>query len=55
MVMSSLAGIVVGACGLFPIGLTGIVFAKPVLAERFFSFGAARQTEIDPLRPLVFR
>ena len=36
MVMSSLAGIVVGACGLFLIGLTAIVFAKPALAERFF-------------------
>jgi hypothetical protein len=36
MVMSSLAGIVVGSCGLFLIGVTGIVFAKPALAERFF-------------------
>jgi hypothetical protein len=36
MVMNSLAGIVVGGCGLFLIGLTGIVFAKPALAERFF-------------------
>jgi hypothetical protein len=35
MVMSVLAGIVVVACGLFLIGVTGIVFAKPALAERF--------------------
>ena len=35
MVMSVLAGIVVVACGLFLIGLTGIVFAKPALAEGF--------------------
>lgn len=34
--MSLLAGIVVVAFGLFLIGLTGVVFAKPALAERFF-------------------
>lgn len=34
--MSLLAGIVVVAFGLFLIGLSGIVFARPALAERFF-------------------
>ena len=34
--MSLLAGIVVIAFGLFLIGLSGIIFAKPGLAERFF-------------------
>jgi hypothetical protein len=34
--MSLLAGIVVVAFGLFLIGLTGLIFARPALAERFF-------------------
>jgi hypothetical protein len=36
MALSLLAGIVVVAFGLFLIGLSGIVFARPALAERFF-------------------
>jgi hypothetical protein len=36
MAMSLLAGIVVVAFGLFLIGLSGLVFVKPALAERFF-------------------
>jgi hypothetical protein len=45
MVMSLLAGIVVVACGLFLIGLTWVVFAKPTLAERFFmSFASSART-----------
>jgi hypothetical protein len=34
--MNVLAGIVVVAFGLFLIGLTGVVFTRPALAERFF-------------------
>jgi hypothetical protein len=34
--MILLAGIVVVAFGLFLIGLTGVIFAKPALAGRFF-------------------
>ena len=34
--MRSLAGILVVAFGLFLIGLTGLVFARPSLAGRFF-------------------
>jgi hypothetical protein len=35
--MTLLAAIVVVAFGVFLIGLTGVVFAKPALAERFFT------------------
>ena len=34
--MRLLAGVIVGAFGLLLIGLAGLVFAKPALAERFF-------------------
>jgi hypothetical protein len=45
MITSLLAGIVVVACGLFLIGLTAVVFAKPALAERFFmSFASSART-----------
>ena len=36
MAMTLLAGVVVVAFGLFLIGLSGMVFVKPALAERFF-------------------
>lgn len=43
--MSLLAAIVVVAFGFFLIGLTGVVFAKPALAERFFmSFESSART-----------
>jgi hypothetical protein len=43
--VSLLAGIVVVACGLFLIVLTGVVFAKPALAEQFFmSFASSART-----------
>jgi hypothetical protein len=43
--MSFLAGIVVVGYGLFAIGLTGLVFAKPALAKRFFmSFASSART-----------
>ena len=35
MLLGLLAAIVVVACGLFLIGLTGVIFAKPARAERF--------------------
>ncbi|HKV74853.1 MAG TPA: hypothetical protein VJN95_10075 [Gemmatimonadales bacterium] len=35
--MTLLAAIVVGACGLAFIAFTGVVFAKPALAERFLA------------------
>lgn len=36
VLMSLLAGTVVVAFGLFLVGLTGVIFARPALAERFF-------------------
>jgi hypothetical protein len=43
--MTLVAGVVVVACGLFLIALTGVVFAKPALAERFFmSFASSART-----------
>ena len=43
--MNLLAGTVVVAFGFFLIGLTGVVFAKPALAERFLmSFASSAQT-----------
>ena len=42
--MNVLAGIVVIGFGLFLIGLTGVIFAKPMYAERFFrSFASSAQ------------
>jgi hypothetical protein len=54
--MSSLAGIVVVACGIFLIGLTGVVFVRPTLAERFFmAFASSARTHYleQALRLLV--
>jgi hypothetical protein len=43
--MSLLASIVVVAFGLFLIGLTGVIFARPRLAERFLlSFASSART-----------
>jgi hypothetical protein len=43
--MTLVAGVVVVACGIFLIALTGVVFAKPALAERFFtSFASSART-----------
>ncbi|MBZ0302800.1 MAG: hypothetical protein K8J31_23855 [Anaerolineae bacterium] len=43
--MSFVAGGIVVAFGLFLIGLTGIVFVKPMVAERFFrSFASSART-----------
>lgn len=45
MAMSLVAGAVVVAFSLFLIGLTGVVFARPALAERFFrSFASSART-----------
>jgi hypothetical protein len=43
--MTLVAGVVVVACGIFLIALTGVVFARPALAERFFtSFASSART-----------
>jgi hypothetical protein len=43
--MNVLAGIVVVTFGLFLVGLTGLVFAKPMHAEKFFrSFASSART-----------
>lgn len=43
--MILVAGVVIVAFGLFLIALTGVVFTKPVLAERFFmSFASSART-----------
>ena len=43
--MSLLAGIIVVACGLFLIGLTGLIFATPTVAERFLmAFASSART-----------
>jgi hypothetical protein len=56
MVTSLLASIVVVSCGLFLIGLTVVVFAKPALAERFFmAFASSARTHYveQALRVLI--
>lgn len=55
MAMSLPAGIVVVAFGLFLIGLSGIAFANPALAERFFmSFASsARAHYIEQVSRLL--
>jgi hypothetical protein len=43
--MTFIAGVVIVAWGVFLIALTGVVFVKPVLAERFFrSFASSART-----------